>query len=121
MLRDIYEDFKSCCRFLRKPSSWIVLGFAAVLLLIGTGILLSGFDFGLPERLVCSGANDKYLVLLFILGFVFLMLSFAAVGAILVLIENFMARRSVEWSGLWLPSAAMVCGLVSYLVLKTAC
>ena len=121
MLRDFYEDFKSVCKFLCKPSSWIVLTFAGAILLIGAGILLSGFDFGVPARLVCSSADDKYLVLLFILGFIFLILSVAAVGAILIMIENFLARRPPDYSGLWLPVAALGCGLVSYAILKMAC
>lgn len=115
------QDVKSLCQFLSRPASWIVLVFVAIVAAIVVVFVKSGFDFSMPQRLVCAGANDDRMVVLFIVGFVFLALSVASVGAILSMMDDFMKKRPVEFSNVWLPVAALVCGGFSYYMLRTTC
>jgi len=120
-MKDYFQDFKTLFRFLIRPSSWLIIFFGVIFIAISAVIFIYGFDFRLPERLVCSSASNTYMVLILMTGFLFIATSVAGIGALFNIVDSWLNKRKINISDIWLPIAAACLGAASFILQMKVC
>lgn len=112
---------KSLFQFLARPISWLIIFAAVIFIAISSVIFIYGFDFRLPERLVCGNASNTYMVIILMTGFLFIATAVAGIGSIFNIVDTWLNKKTFNLHDIWLPLAAISLGTVSFALQMQVC
>ena len=120
-MQPLFDACKSLFQFLARPISWLIILAAVIFIGISSVIFIYGFDFRLPERLVCGNASNTYMVIILMTGFLFIVTAIAGIGSVFNIVDSWRNNKTFNLHDIWLPLAAICLGAVSFALQMMVC